>query len=89
LTSADTYHDVVLKLGRPESEQWISPESAEIQFQLLRYTARSYTLVMMGASRNESHYIGALHEPSRQVLDAAKLPNGGSTTAMLRNLPRF
>lgn len=89
LSVSDSYHDVVLKLGAPDSEQWISPEAAEIQFQLLRYPARSYTVVMMGGSRSESHYIGALHEPSRQVLDAAKLPNGGSTTAMLKNLPQY
>jgi len=89
LSTADTYHDVVLKLGSPDAEQWISPEAAEIQFRLLRYPARSYTVVMMGASRSESRYIGALHEPSRQVLDSAKLPSGGSTTAMLKNLPQY
>jgi hypothetical protein len=44
---------------------------------------------MMGASRAESHYIGALHEPSRQILDSAKLPNGGTTTSMLKNLPQY
>ena len=73
----------------PKHEQWISPEGAEIQFELLRYPARSYTVVMMGASRSESHYIGALHEPSRQILDSAKLANGGSTASMLKNLPKY
>lgn len=89
LSVADSYHDVVLKLGKPEAEQWISPETAEIQFELLRYPTRSYLVVMMGASRAESHYIGALHEPTRQILDATKLPSGGSTAAMLKNLPEF
>lgn len=89
LSAADNYHDVVLKLDKPEAEQWISSEGAEIQFQLLRYPARSYAVVMMGASRAESHYIGVLHEPSRQVLDSIKLPDGGSTAAMLKNLPQF
>ena len=86
---ADNYHDVLLKLGKPEAEQWISSEGAEIQFELLRYPGRSYTVVMMGASRSESHYIGALHEPSRQILDTAKLPSGGSTASMLKNLPKY
>lgn len=89
LSASDNYHDVILKLGKPEAEPWISPETAEIQFQLLRYPGRSYTVVMMGASRVESHYIGALHEPSRQILDSAKLPNGGTTAAMLKNLPQY
>lgn len=86
---ADTYHDVVLKLGQPEEERWISPEIAEIQFQLLRYPARSYTVVLMGASRADAHYIGALHEPSRQILDSAQLGNSGSTASMLKNLPEY
>ena len=89
LSASDSYHDVVLKVGRPEAEEWISSEAAEIQFQLLRYPARSYAVVMMGASRSESHYIGALHEPSRQILDSIKLPDGGSTASMLKNLPQY
>jgi hypothetical protein len=89
LSASDTYHDVVLKLGRPEAEQWISSEGAEIQFQLLRYPSRSYAVVMMGASRSEPRYIGTLHEPSRRILDSTKLSNGGSTTSMLKNLPEY
>jgi hypothetical protein len=43
----------------------------------------------MGGSRPEARYIGALHEPSRQILDSAQLPNGGSTASMLKNLPEY
>jgi hypothetical protein len=89
LTVSDTYHDVVLRLGKPEAERWLSTEGAEIQFQLLRYPARSYDVVLMGGSRPEARYIGALHEPSRQILDSAQLPNGGSTASMLKNLPEY
>jgi hypothetical protein len=89
LGASDNYHDVVIKLGRPEEERWISSEAAEIQFQLLRYPARSYAIVMMGASRAEARYIGALHDPSRQILDSATLGSGGSTASMLRNLPEY
>jgi hypothetical protein len=89
LGAADSYHDVVLKLGKPDEEQWISAEGAEIQFQLLRYRTRSYAVVLMGASRSEARYIGTLHEPSRQILDSAKLANGGSTASMLKNLPEY
>lgn len=86
---ADSYHDVVLKLGPPEGERWISAEGAEIQFQLLRYPARSYDVVLMGASRADARYIGALHDPSRRILDSAQLASGGSTAAMLKNLPEY
>jgi hypothetical protein len=86
---SDTFHDVVLKLGKPGEERWLSSEGAEIQFQLLRYPARSYDIVLMGGSRSDARYIGALHEPSRQILDSAQLPNGGSTSAMLKNLPEY
>jgi hypothetical protein len=89
LSVSDNYHDVILKLGKPEAEQWISSEGAEIQFQLLRYPTRSYAVVMMGASRSGPRYIGTLHEPSRRILDSAKLSNGGSTTSMLKNLPEY
>jgi hypothetical protein len=89
LTREDTRHDVVRKLGAAARDQWITPESAEIHFLLLWYPDRSYIVVLMGPDRDGSRYIGTVHASSRRVLDAVKLPGGGSTGSMLRALPKF
>ena len=89
LTREDTRHDVARKVGAPEREQWITPESAEIHFQALWYTRRSYIVVLMGVDRGGGRYLGTIHAASRQVLDSVKLPGGGSTASMLRTLPKF
>jgi hypothetical protein len=89
MTVSDGYHDVAIKIGKPESERWISNEDAQLQFELLGYESRSYAVVLMGSTRNDARYIGAIHLPSRRILDSVKLPGGGSTAAMLKNLPEF
>ena len=89
LTGADRYHDVVLKVGEPRTQQWLSREDAQIQFELLWYPDRSYIVVLMGASRDDVRYIGALHSRSRRTLDSVKLSGGGTTGSMLHNMPKF
>jgi len=89
LTREDGRHDVARKLGPAGQDQWISPESAEIHFELLWYPDRSYIIVLMGTERNGGRYIGTLHASSREILDSVKLPGGGSTASMLRTLPKF
>jgi hypothetical protein len=89
LTREDGSHDVARKLGAAARDQWITPEAAEIHFRLLWYPDRSYVVVLMGPDRNGARYIGTLHASSRRVLDAVKLPGGGSTSSMLRALPQF
>ena len=89
LVGADGYQDVVRKIGRPENEQWISRPADQIQFQVLSYSSRSYALILMGPGRQRARYIGAIHEPSRKMLDSVKLAGGGSTASMLKNLPAF
>jgi len=89
LTRDDGYQQVALALGPPDRDQWISPDSATVHFQLLWYSPRSYIVVLMGAHRSEVRYIGAIHAASRAPLDSVPLPGGGTTTAMLRNLPKF
>ena len=89
LTASDNYSDVVLKADPPESVQWLTGAEASIQFEILFYTRRSYALVLMGASRDDARYIGALHLPSRKILDTVRLSDGGTTAAMLKNLPEF
>ncbi len=89
LTNADSYHLVVSKLGQPEREQWLNPEEADLQFQALWYPQRSYLVILMGGTRADMRYIGTLHDPSRKVLDAARLSRGGDTSSLLHNLPNF
>ena len=89
VTGTDGYADVLEKVGRPENEQWISKPAAAIQFQLLTYSSRSYALILMGPEREQARYIGAIHIPSRKMLDSVKLSGGGSTASMLKNLPDF
>ena len=89
LTDQAGYHEVARRLGRPEREQWITPESAELHFQVLWYPQRSFAIVLMGSRRESVRYIGAIHAATRSPLDSVKLPGGGSTAAMLRNLPKF
>ena len=89
LGTTDSYFQVVAKLDRPGSEEWISAEEDEIQFQALFYPARRYIVVLMGSTRGDMRYLGTLHDPSRQVLDSAQFSRGGDTGSMMRNLPEF
>ncbi len=89
LTREDTRGDVARKLGAADREQWITPDSAEIHFYLMWYPGRSYVVVLMGAERGGGRYIGTVHAASRAPLDSVRLPGGGSTTSMLRALPKF
>ncbi len=89
LSTTDSYFEVVSRLGVPEAEDWISGEEDELQFQALRYTSRSYIVIMMGGTRGSMRYLGTVHEPSRQVLDSARIARGGDTSSMMRNLPEF
>jgi len=89
MVASDGYHDIVIKIGKPDSEQWISHADSTVQFELLIYESRSYAVVLMGSTRNDARYIGTIHIPSRHILDSVKLPGGGSTMAMLKNLPDF
>ena len=89
LSTTDSYFEVVSRLGDPESEDWISGEEDELQFQALRYPSRNYIVIMLGGARGNMRYLGTVHEPSRQVLDSARLARGGDTSSMMRNLPEF
>lgn len=89
LTSQDDYHNVVAKMGKPEREEWITKDDADLQFQALFYPSRRYMLILMGGERGNQRYIGALHDPERKILDAARLSAGGDASAMMKNLPEF
>lgn len=89
LSGSDSYFEVVSRLGDPEAEDWVSGEEDELQFQVLRYPTRRYIVVMMGGTRAGMRYLGTVHEPTRQILDSARLARGGDTSSMMRNLPDF
>ena len=89
LGSADSYFSVVSRLEQAEAEEWISGEEDELQFQVLRYPARGYIIVLMGGTRADMRYLGTVHDRSRRILDSARLARGGDTAPMIRNLPEF
>lgn len=89
LTSQDGYHNVIAKMGPPEREEWITKDDADLQFQALFYPSRRYIVILMGGDRGGQRYIGALHDPERKILDAARLAGGGDASAMMKNLPEF
>lgn len=89
LGASTSYFEVISALGEPETEQWISEEEDELQFQALHYPSRGYIAILMGGSRADMRYLGTVHDPSRSVLDSARLARGGDTSSMLRNLPDF
>ena len=88
LSAQDGYYDVAQTMGEPEQADWLTKDEADLHFQVLRYPSRRYVVVMMGGSRADMRYIGALHAESRKILDSARM-GGGDTTALLRNLPEF
>ncbi len=87
LTRHDDYHAVIQKLGPPAEERWRS-EEGEIQYRRLTYPERGYSVILMGPSREEARYIGAM-DRNWQLLHYVELPGGGSTRAILRTLKRF
>jgi hypothetical protein len=87
LSRRDDYYAVVRKLGRPGEDRWRS-ETGELQYRLLWYPDRAYSVVLMGPDRNNAHYIGAVDRNWR-VLHYVELANGGNTGSLLRGLPKF
>ena len=85
----DGYFEIVEKLGQPSAERWLTEEEADLHFQVLQYANRRYAIILMGGERNGARYIGALHDPSHQILDSARMSGGRDTASMLKNLPDF
>ncbi len=87
LRAHDDYHGVVMKLGKPESDRWMS-ETGEIQYRALSYPKRAYTVILMGPDRGSAKYIGTVDDNWRPV-HAVPFRGGGNTFSMLRELRRF
>jgi hypothetical protein len=89
LNAQDGYHGVVGKLGKPDREEWITADEAELQFEALYYPERRYIVILMGGSRADARYVGTVHDPARKVLDSARLSGGGDSYSLMKNLPKF
>lgn len=87
LTASDDYYSIVRKLGNPSEDRWRS-ETGELQYRLLRFPARPYTLILMGTDRDHAHYIGALDAQWRPV-HSVRLANGNDSRAMLKKLGKW
>jgi hypothetical protein len=84
LNRDDDYFGVVRKLGEPSSDRW-SAESAAVQYRVLGYPTRGYTVVLFGADRRSARYIGTLDAQCNPV-HGITYPDGGSSSAMLRSV---
>ncbi len=87
LTAADDYRDVLRALGTPRSERW-STGPGGIEYQLLTYPRHGLNVILMGRTRQEMHYAGALDRTWKPV-HTVELPDHSSSAQLLRALPRF
>jgi hypothetical protein len=79
----DDYYSVVNRLGPPTLDHWRS-DQGELQYRLLWYPKQELYVVLMGADRKDSHYIGALDKNWRVVHSV-----DNNKEAMLRSLKKF
>lgn len=86
LSRDDDYFAVVRKLGQPASDRW-SSQSGAVQYRVLGYPNRAYTVVLFGADRSSARYIGTVDTHCNPVhgIDYA---DGGDSAAMLRTVSR-
>ncbi len=87
LTRRDDYFSILAKLGTPSEDRWRS-DRGELQYRLLWYPDRAYSVILMGSDRKDARYIGAMDRNWR-VLHYVELPGGGNTRPLLRNLGKF
>jgi hypothetical protein len=87
LTHNDDYFAVVRKLGQPADDRWQS-ETGAIQFRRLWYPQHSYFVVLMGDTRNNARYIGAM-DGKWVPIHWVELRTGGSTRSTLSGLKKF
>jgi hypothetical protein len=87
LSRADDYFSVIRKLGPPTADRW-RPRSGVLQYRVLFYPQRGYSVVLLGTDKNDARYIGAL-DRNWQPVHFVDLAGGGDTGSMLRALPKF
>jgi hypothetical protein len=86
LTGEDDYHAVVRRLGPPTEDRW-REATGEMQYRLLHYKDKGFTVILMGTDRDTARYIGAINEQGKPV-HSVRLPTGGDTLPLLRRLPK-
>ena len=87
LSRSDDYFSIVRKLGPPAADRW-RPRSGVLQYRVLSYPRRGYSVVLLGTDQNDARYIGAL-DRNWQVVHFVDLAGGADTGSMLRGLPKF
>jgi len=87
LNRRDDYHSIVSKLGKPAEDRWRS-DPGELQYRLMWYPERAYSVILMGSDRKDAHYVGAM-DGNWHVLHYVEIPGGGNTRPLLRGLKRF
>ena len=89
LNANDDYPSVIRKLdaGAPSEDRWRS-NTGELQYRLLRFKDKPYTLILMGADRTSARYIGAMNKDWKPV-DSVEIPGGGDSLVLLRRLQKF
>ena len=87
LSGRDDRTAVVLKVGEPATDHWLS-DIGEMQFEALAYPDRKLTVILMGSDRKSALYIGTVDD-RWQPVHTVTLRAGGDTGSLLRNLRRF
>jgi hypothetical protein len=59
-----------------------------LQYRLLRFKDKPYTLILMGPDRTSARYIGAMN-PDWKPVDSVEIPGGGDSIVLLRGLRKF
>jgi hypothetical protein len=84
LNPSDDYFAVLRQLGTPAADRWRSDEGT-MQYRVLDYPDRGFSVVLMGAEREKALYIGAVDRNWR-IVDSVTLRGGTNTAALLRAL---
>jgi len=84
--ASDDYLAIISRIGRPA---WDRTQSAPngLEFHLLRYPERSYTLVLLGSDRDHAHYAGAIARG--HVIHSVILSDGHDSAPVLERLLSF
>ena len=86
LTGADGYDAVLRLLGPPAGDRWQRGPGSN-QFRRLWYPMRGYSVILMGDSRANARYIGAVDADGNPIYRSA--PPGGSALTTLKSLKNF
>jgi hypothetical protein len=82
-TADDDYYAVVDQLGPPAEDRWRSG-AGELQYRLLHYPKRHFSVILMGHDRKDARYLGAMNDQWRVVHSVDR-----DAAALLRHLQRF